>query len=585
MIGKKIPNPRKSGTLGMRVRRLADYIHCPEHAPPNARAITHAAKAMRVEGLADYAQRPTDSDLREKCIYDGARGFQATTRAGQKAEMLALAEVSAHSKDPINHYVLSWQEGEQPTPIQIEEAVDLFLDTMGLVGHQTLYGLHADTDNFHLHLMVNRVHPRTRKVIEINKGFDLEALHRAVARIEHAQGWRREARGRYRVQGDGTLQRDRHPPLALAVADAQRIPQRLTSRSAGGVQSATWIATEVAAPVIRAATRWTDLHTRLAALGLRYQRKGSGAVLWVGETAVKASRAARDCSLFAVERRLGVYQPAPLGLIIAARPPEPDVPETAPEITPETTRWAEYHAAREAHRNRKQTAMQAQRATQISERAALRAAHRNQRDALWRSVPPGGWRGRGAELNTQRSLLAARQATERAALLERQRLERLHIQMQWSDFPTYTDWLTAQTADPARRRARLIALHLQEEETLILQAHDIRGFVAIVYGRRVDYRRAEAPDSPAGFVDRGREIVVYAEHDATAVRAALQLAAHKWGRFQVEGDAAYQALCVRLAAECGLPLGNPELQTAIQQTRGNAQRVTSRSTVAARFQP
>ena len=583
LIGKKIPNPRKSGTLGVRVRRLADYIHCPEHALSHARAITHAAKAMRVEGLADYAQRPTDSDLREKCIYDGARGFFTTTRIAQKTEMLALAQTSAHSKDPINHYVLSWQEGEQPTPIQIEEAVDLFLDTMGLVGHQTLYGLHADTDNFHLHLMVNRVHPRTRKVVEINKGFDLEALHRAVARIEHAQGWRREARGRYRVQGDGTLQRDRHPPLESAVADTQRVGNRCNQSGSG--QSATRIATEVAAPAIRAATRWADLHTRLAALGLRYQRKGSGAVLWIGETAVKASRAARDCSLLAIERRLGAYQPAPPGLIIAARPPEPDVPETAPEITPETTRWAEYHAVREAHRNRKRTALQAQRATQISERAALRATHRSQRDALWRSVPPGGWRGRGTALNTQRSLLAARQATERAALLERQRLERLHIQMQWSDFPTYTDWLTAQSTDPARRRARLIALLIEEEETRTLQAHDIRYFVAIVYGRRVDYRRAEAPDSPAGFVDRGREIVVYAEHDATAVRAALQLAAHKWGRFQVEGDVAYQALCVRLAAECGLPLGNPELQTAIQQTRGNAQRVTSRSTVAARFQP
>ena len=583
MIGKKIPNPRKSGTLGARVRRLADYIHCPEHAPPNARAITHAAKAARVEGLADYAQRPTDSDLREKCIYDGARGFQATTRAGQKAEMLALAEVSAHSKDPINHYVLSWQEGEQPTPIQIEEAVDLFLDTMGLVGHQTLYGLHADTDHFHLHLMVNRVHPHTRKVIEINQGFDLEALHRAVARIEHAQGWRREARGRYRVQGDGTLQRDRHPPLALALAEAQRVRNRF-SRHAGGVQSATQIAMDVAVPAIRAATSWADVHTRLAALGLRYQRKGSGAVVWVGETAVKASRAARDCSLLAIERRLGTYQPAPTGLVVAVRPSE-SLLEPAPEITPETTRWAEYHAAREAHQNRKRAALQAQRAIQISECATLRAAHRSQRDALWQSVPAGGWRGHGAELNTQRSLLAARQATERAALLERQRLERARIQAQWGDFPIYTDWQTAQTIDPARRRARLIALLIQEEETRILQAHDIRGFVAIVYGRRVDYRRADAPDSLAGFVDRGREIVVYAEHDATAVRAALQLAAHQWGRFQIEGDAAYQALCVRLAAECGLPLGNPELQGAVQRARDDARRVTSHSTIAVRFQP
>jgi len=319
------------------------------------------------------------------------------------------------------------------------------------------------------------------------------------------------------------------------------------------------MAAETGAPVIRAATSWTDLHTCLAALGLRYQRKGSGAVLWVGETAVKASRAARDCSLLAVERRLGAYQPAPEGLRVAVRPPEPDGPEAA--------RWVEYQAAREAHQRHQRTAAQAQRTTQATEREALRAAHRTQRDALWRSVPPGGWRGRGAELNRQRSLLAARQAAERAALLERQRLERARAQAQGGHFPAYEDWRAAQTPGPVRRRARLIALLLEEEETLVLQARDIRGFVAIVYGRRVDYRRADAPDGPAGFVDRGREIIVQAEHDETTVRAALQLAAHKWGRFQVEGDAAYQALCVRLAAECGLPLGNPELQGAIQQAR------------------
>lgn len=140
--------------------------------------------------------------------------------------------------------------------------------------------------------------------------------------------------------------------------------------------------------------------------------------------------------------------------------------------------------------------------------------------------------------------------------------------MQWSDFPGYEDWLAAQTTGPAiRRQARLIALIRLEGETIALSAHDIRAFVAVVYGRRVDYRRVDAPDGPAGFVDRGREIVVYAEYDEITVRAALQLAAQKWGRFRIEGDTAYQALCVRLAAEHGLPLGNSELQAAIQRAQ------------------
>jgi hypothetical protein len=531
MIGKKIPNPAKSNAPSARVERLADYIAAPENAPPNARALARAAKAARVEGLADYAGRTTADDLREKCVYGGARGFLTTTRAARKMEMLALAAVSAHSKDPINHYVLSWRAGERPTPAQIEEAVDIFLDAMGLAGHQAIYGLHADTDNRHLHLMVNRVDPVTRKVVEINKGFDLEALHRAVALIERAQGWTREARGRYRVEADGTLRRDHHPPLDPAAADARRVRNRLPHRHYGAT-SAFRIAAETGAPSIRKAASWAALHARLAALGMRYERAGSGALLRVGAVAVKASSASRDCSLPALERRLGAYQPAPAGLAVAAR--------------------ADPGAGRRAE-------ARARRAAWTAERAALGAAHREQRDALWRSVPPGGWRG--AELNAGRSLLAARQAGERAALLERQRRERRDLSGATEAEGEAERLLAEQTGASDRRRARLVALILLEEE-IATRPRDIRDFVAVICGGRVDYRRADDPGGPAGFADRGGEIAVHAERDRDTVRAALQLAAQKWGRFRVEGDAAYRALCVGVAAECGLPLGEPEPREA-----------------------
>ncbi len=311
MIGKKVPNPHKSNTPSARVRRLADYIDAPENAPPNAHVAPGATKAARVEGLADYARRSLAEPEREKCIYGGSRGFQTAARAAQKAEMVALAQVSAHSKDPINHYVLSWRQGERPTPAQIEEAVDIFLDTMGLTGHQTIYGLHVDTDNAHLHLMVNRVHPVTRKVVEINQGFDLEALHRAVARIEHVQGWRREARGRYRVQADGTLRRDRHPPLDRSSADARRVRDRWPHRHGGGATSAAQIAAEAAAPAIRAAASWADLHARLAERGLRYARAGQRGAAAGGRGGVES-----------LQRRPGL-RPAGAGAAARALPARP----------------------------------------------------------------------------------------------------------------------------------------------------------------------------------------------------------------------------------------------------------------------
>ena len=61
--------------------------------------------------------------------------------------MIALSQEAVRSKDTINHYVLSWREGEQPSPEQVEEAVSIFMDELGVKDHQAIYGLHADTDN------------------------------------------------------------------------------------------------------------------------------------------------------------------------------------------------------------------------------------------------------------------------------------------------------------------------------------------------------------------------------------------------------------------------------------------------------
>ena len=87
MIVKKVKNPKKS-----------------------------SSKAARVGNLAEYIRDAERKDSTEKTIYTDARGFLAETPEGQAAEMLALAQEAVKSKDPINHYVLSWQEGEQPTP-------------------------------------------------------------------------------------------------------------------------------------------------------------------------------------------------------------------------------------------------------------------------------------------------------------------------------------------------------------------------------------------------------------------------------------------------------------------------------------
>ena len=45
-------------------------------------------------------------------------------------------------------------------------------------------------------------------MVKINNGFDIEAAHKAIARIENAQGWQREQNGRYQVLENGELGRE-----------------------------------------------------------------------------------------------------------------------------------------------------------------------------------------------------------------------------------------------------------------------------------------------------------------------------------------------------------------------------------------
>ena len=519
MIGKKI-GARKTGTKAANVRRLTDYIRDP-------------------------------SQYGEKVLYSGSRGFLTEEHRSQQAEMIALAEEARRSPNPITHYVLSWHEGEHPTGEQVERAIDIFLDELGLTGHQCIFGVHQDTDNIHCHLAVNRVHPETGKVIKPNKGFDLEAVHRAIARIEHEQGWRREARGRYRVREDGSLVKEAEQSVGPRISTRARDFERRT-----GTLSAERRAQNEAAAVIAGATSWDELHEGLARLGMRYVRKGSGAMLYVplaggaGEQPVKASKVSRAASLKALEKRLGTYQPAPVAV---AQRHRPDLqPIRRNPIT-------EYAAARSAH---------------YADRHALRGSLRNQHGAEYRGLMTRQ-RAERAQLAAahpphpimvaSRSVLAAKHAREKAELRDKQRKERQRLA---GRFPTLDEWLrhNGLTDDLAQIRGHYRGSILgTEDRDEPAQPRDIRAFLAEVRGSTVDYHRG---DHRAVFTDLGRRIEVHDGRDPDGLTAALQLAAQKWPQgIALTGSAEFRERAARQAARLGIRVVDPDLAHMIAEER------------------
>ena len=291
-------------------------------------------KAVMIAGLVEYILAPEDEKGGEKTLWSGARNFLAHTPAGRKAEMVSLASESVQSKMPVAHWMLSWQENEQPSQEQLEEAVNVFLERMGLEGHQVIYALHGNTANVHLHIAVNRTHPVTHKVIQPHRGFDIEEAHRIVALLQHRQRWASENNPRYVVNDQGEIVRSSRKAAATPGDKAGNF------ESATGEKSAQRIAQERGHGIIKNAASWAELHRNMARAGLRFEKKGSGAIVFVGDIAVKASSIDRSFGLGNLCKRLGDFEPGEYA-------PEMPAPAAEPVSGLAIEEWREYKRLRE----------------------------------------------------------------------------------------------------------------------------------------------------------------------------------------------------------------------------------------------
>ena len=145
------------------------------------------SKAVMISELVDYIFATHEDHDKEKLAHIGSLNFLTTTRSAQKNEMIALAEESVQSKMPVAHWILSWKDGEQPTPEKVDFAVRYFLQLMEWKEHQAFYAVHKNTSNLHVHIVVNRVHPDKLKVHRPNRGFDIDRAHLAIAKLERIQ--------------------------------------------------------------------------------------------------------------------------------------------------------------------------------------------------------------------------------------------------------------------------------------------------------------------------------------------------------------------------------------------------------------
>jgi hypothetical protein len=256
------------------------------------------------------------------------------------------------------------------------------------------------------------------KVIDPHGGFDINAAHETLAIIEKRQGWRSEKNARYVVNEQGRIVPRPKPK------NAKPKPKQpaLDFECATGEKSAQRIAQERGHAIIQNAASWVGLHEKLAGAGLRLEKKGSGAIIFVGEIAVKASSVDRAFSLKKLEKRLGAFAPG-------------EYPAEIPKPTPEPVsvinieEWRRYQAERQGLRHTPPPSEQS------AALAAMKARHAEER----RRIPVRIARRAPGLLNFSRKLLKFQHQKERSDLRAQMRK---HPKGKGS-LPRFEDWLRA----------------------------------------------------------------------------------------------------------------------------------------------
>jgi hypothetical protein len=231
------------------------------------------------------------------CDAETPDGAVALVKAAQ-AQKLANARFKG---DPTYHLAVSFPPGERPTPSRLADVEEALCAAIGLGGHQRISGGHVDTEHFHFHVAINKIHPESLRFVE--PYYDKKKLNAACERLEVKHG----------------LTRTNHRPAP------GKIPGRAGKMEAcsGEASLLGWIR-ENALTAIGAALDdgkgWRGLHEALAAHGLEIKPRGAGLVVVQegGGIAVKASSVDRRLSLQALTRRLGAYEPPAPGQTAAS---------------------------------------------------------------------------------------------------------------------------------------------------------------------------------------------------------------------------------------------------------------------------
>ena len=546
--------------------------------------------AEQVMSATDYIAKDFDRFGNNKVEYIGSRNLYGNNYADMQLEMIMTAQTSKKAKKPIEHWVLSYRENENPTPQDLQQAIDVFLNELNYQNCQVLYAVHNNTKHKHIHIVINRVilndidvnfdklnSIKNKEIIDINTDIatefkskcidnkhDYYSALKATAKIELLQNLEPvtdnpfiakfdEKNNQILVENNPNYNNNKQDKKEqkinkLIQQQSQELKEKITDEeNITKIKTGYSMIVDKIPEIIKQSNSWLDFHKNLATIGVKYDKKGSGAVFKINidgsEQIHKATSIYHGASISKLKKLWGDFVERPENLIIETLNSEPT------DETKNIPNWAEFVSLKSKFEiDRKNYIKQIKQIYQKKYEDLLQR-QKLEREKLFSY----DWTNKGKQLNLQRKILADKHKKDKLYLTELRNLEVLKSKnLQHILWVEYNNGKIFDTFATTLKNSSNDYLYNQKYIEPKPE-NDLLNFNSEVINISknkiaVNYFLKNNPEKTY-FTDIGNKIQFY-HKDNLSILASLQLAQRKWdNNFKINGSENFVKQCIKIVAE------------------------------------
>ncbi|WHF58042.1 relaxase/mobilization nuclease domain-containing protein (plasmid) [Shewanella xiamenensis] len=446
-------------------------------------------------------------------------------------EILATQQRNTRTtKDKTYHLIVSFRAGENPSKEVLNDVEKTICKDLGFAEHQRVSVVHYDTDNVHMHIAINKIHPE--KLIT----------------LDPRQSYRKLSESCVKLEIKHNLEADNH--IALKIPSAGRASD--LERHSGIESLVGWIK-RVCYEDIKSSKNWDELHKVMAFNGLALHKKGNGFVIESIESGVfvKASTVDRTFSKAKLEAKLGEFKESDF-ISDKTRSYQKEPKKTRVDTG---DLYARYLKEQASNKKRKTSMLNASKHRKQFEIEMIKRSGRLKRivislsdNYLMRKVL---YRQASKSLQDNIKKINQKYQNERLALNKNNRRY------------TWADWLREQAE--AGNVEALNALRARKGTTLKGNtfsgqgSHHVKSGEVVTKGGAVSYQKGVE----AGIRDDGQQLKIARNITAEGVIAALKMAQERFGNtITINGTDEFKTLAVKAAVvgNVRVTFSDPELE-------------------------